>query len=138
MWPHEVEPWLYFWYRGILDAEYNLAIAYTNSTLRGHTNSSKKATYTVTHWFTTSIQPLFHPLPPHTSSPPPPSLPLPPPLLLPLPDIESFPHKTDRFLVLVFFLEIYEKISDFMVTNTQKKNFHHNFFPFPSIQIEIT
>ncbi len=94
-----------------------LDISTNGFTLCGHTNSSKRATYIVTHWFTTTIQPLFHPLPP------------PPPLLLYLPDIESFPNKTDRFLVLVFFLEIYEKTSDLMVTNTPKKFFHHN-FPF--------
>ncbi len=43
VWPHEVEPWFHSWYRGrveTLDAKYNLA--YINSTLCGHTNSSKK------------------------------------------------------------------------------------------------
>ncbi len=38
MWPHEVEPWFYSWYRGrveTLDSRYNLA--YINSTLCGHT-----------------------------------------------------------------------------------------------------
>ncbi len=39
VWPHEVEPWFHYWYRGrveTLDAKYNLA--YINSTLCGYTN----------------------------------------------------------------------------------------------------
>ncbi len=42
-----MEPWFHSWYRGrveTLDAKYNLA--YINSTLCGHTDSSKRATIT--------------------------------------------------------------------------------------------